>query len=237
MPGRYPCPGPFFLPNIPLSLCNLSNKKPSLFLAPLIFQTQNTLDSFLLPKQDDCPYLQSCPENFLSLTNKHQLIFQDPLIHHLLWKPSPNPQIKLMISHSRLSQLFVFLFEFSFSLHTVQFREEGSKGEWEHSGCCCGKPYLLLKYSSVWKVIPEGWPFASVPPCSGGISYMVGGQIYGPMSKDAGVTHRRPWASFICPLLPFPIRSRDLAMSFDHSNFPLDGFLLDLGWGNLLFSH
>ena len=52
-------------------------------MAPLIFQTQNTLNILLLPKQDEHSHLQSCPENFLSLPNKHQLIFQDPLIHHL----------------------------------------------------------------------------------------------------------------------------------------------------------
>lgn len=39
--------------------------------------------------------------------------------------------------------------------------------------------------------MPEDWPFASVPPHSCGVSYMVGGQIYGPMSKEAGVAHQR----------------------------------------------
>ena len=42
----------------------------------------------------------------------------------------------------------------------------------------------------MWKVMPEDWPFASVPPHSGGVSYMVGGQIYGPMSTEAGVAHQ-----------------------------------------------
>ena len=38
--------------------------------------------------------------------------------------------------------------------------------------------------------MPEDWPFASVPPHSSGVSYMVGGQIYGPMSTEAGVAHQ-----------------------------------------------